>query len=169
MCVERLKQQTNAWLAPRFIKEIENVLGGSKTDIPTNMGYFESRYTYWYMVQNLLLANKKQIIVDDVDLILKSYTQAVVFIQQHKNVLDQEAIELGFVTSPVARTGTKTEKALNIFTDLIAGFDIDDDNQRTEILIQYQKTLDMSHSGALTYYHLTKKRYLELQQEAQNK
>jgi flagellin-specific chaperone FliS len=162
MCVEFLKQQTFTWTPLQFVQEVERLLTGADatTSNVGEMGYFETKYSYFYVVQNLLLANKNGEILEDDSLIIKSYNQALDFIKMHKTALDEEARERGLTVGNNIRGGSKTEKALNIFTDMIRGFDVNDDQRRSDIINEYMLQLDMNRSGALTYYHSAKKRYI---------
>ena len=161
MCVDLLKQQTETWTSKQFLEEAERVLGGEQNTvvIDYDMDYFQAKYTYFYIVQNLLLAYKNNIILEDDSLIVKSYRQALSFIQTHKTALEEEARERGMTVGNNIRGGSKTEKANNIFIDMIKGYDVNDEQRRSDIINEYMVQLDMNRSGALTYYHGAKKRY----------
>lgn len=164
-CVETLKDQTANWKQPsQFVEAINAVLGEESSILTSiNLNFFQARYLYFYVVQNLLVAEKQGNVLDNDDLIAKSLKQADVFCDDHKVALTEEAREfgLGGDGETKTRSGTKTQRALQIFTEEIGGKEIDDAEARTSIIQRFQDELDMERSGALTYYHATKKRYIK--------
>lgn len=162
--IDLLKDRTKGWRTPdAFIEEIARVLDDNDVLSDVTLTFFEARYTYFYVVQNLLLANKRCQVVEQSDLIAKSLEQSRAFCAQHKLALEEEARELGIVTetnTKGTRSGTKTERALQIFAEEAEGKDVNDPDARATIMQRFQDELQMEKSGALTYYHATKKRFL---------
>ena len=162
--IDLLKDRTKGWRTPdAFIEEIARVLDDNDVLGDVTLTFFEARYTYFYVVQNLLLTNKRCQVVEQCDLIAKSLEQSRAFCVQHKLVLEEEARELGIVTetnTKGTRSGTKTERALQIFAEEVDGKDVNDPDARATIMQRFQDELQMEKSGALTYYHATKKRFL---------
>lgn len=165
--VDVLYLQTIDWTIDQFIQEINNTLGFDQSNgvlsellqSNTPVDVFKIKYLYFYLIQNLLISNKKSQIFEDSDLLLKSLQQSIIFCREHKASLLEQG--MGDSDSNSHKKLTKTERAFRIFSDIIKGFDVNDPECRTKIRDQFQEKLDMTASGSLTYYHSTKKRYIE--------
>lgn len=164
--LERLDVPTTSYIAAvanvkeRFAddKATNHLLRELTGDVDVSLSGEQAMYTCYYVVQDVVKAHLKGEEVDTNNVYQTALESASVYINRmDKGDLTflraepEESVKVDAGGKPKRKKGAKQEEALRIFTENM-------DKDKKEIIAMFMSELDMSKSGATTYYYNTKKK-----------
>lgn len=152
--IDTLKESTGNWKLPQFVQAVNSTIGDNVDQLMIALDFHQIKYTYFYLVQNMLLANKQGQEIDQPQLIQQSIEKAIELCQTHHTAI-YEADQDGETTSGV-RQGTKKEIAIQLFHEIAEQHDIGTKEHRSTVMAAFMEQLDMTKQGAMTYFYICK-------------
>lgn len=120
----------------------------------------QTKYTYLYLVQELVRAHTKSIPISPEDVLECASTKAASFISGNSYVFaEPEDVYTDGDGIPKRKKGTKQDEALRIYKEHMN----DGKEAKATIISLYQTELDMTKAGATTYFYSTRKKIADSQ------
>jgi len=105
------------WSIDQFHQAVKTIVG---EDVPQFTNIIQAKYTLMFLVQNLIIFEKRREVADPMDILSYSTTCFESFYAKNKIALElEEGGSIDDDDTPKQRKGTKSEMAYNIYLSLI--------------------------------------------------
>ena len=142
-----------SWNTFDYINALECIMDGELTEVSFNHKQ-DVKYTFMYFIQMCIILNKSNEPINPTAVFIIARGKSLDFQKLNTVALSLESDHVSSDGKTSHRSGSKSEKALQIYTE-----NVDSENARATIMGLFQSELNMSKGGATTYFHNMKKKY----------
>lgn len=160
--IDLLNSRCESWLRPQYIESIADIIYLPPNTInqhTESLTFFQLRYFYFYLIQNILTENKHSgfSLLNDTGLLIQtSINQSKIFCEKNRlsiaeTVVDPESVNY-------TNGNSMKQRAYNIFCKYISTENLNSAEARKLVMDDFKHILQLTDSAA-TYFYTCKKQF----------